>query len=103
MGDDENAMKDGLAKVAAGWVLPGSTLVLLAGLMMSVSNEAAIGLRLGEQHGNSILLLREEVRLLREEIKTSTRDRYTSKDAERDLTYIRRDIAEIKDTLKGLN
>lgn len=68
--------------------------------MLSVSNEAAIGLKLAEQHGESILLLREEVRLLRLELKERTHDRYTSDDAERDLNYIRRDIAELKEAIK---
>jgi hypothetical protein len=68
----------------------------LGALMLSVSNEAAVGLKLAEQHGESILLLREEVRLLRLEIKERTNDRYTNKDAERDLNYIRQEIAEMK-------
>jgi hypothetical protein len=55
-----------------------------------------VGLKLAEQHGESILLLREEVRLLRLEIKERTNDRYTNKDAERDLNYIRQEIAEMK-------
>ena len=81
-------------------VLPVGALTLLGALMLSVSNEAAVGLKLAEQHGESILLLREEVRLLRLEIKEKTFDRYTNKDAERDLGYIRQDIAEIKQAIK---
>jgi len=87
---------------ATNWtiVLPVGALTLLGGLMLSVSNEAAVGLKLAEQHGESILLLREEVRLLRVDIKEKTNDRYTIKDAERDLNYIRTDIADIKQTIK---
>jgi len=81
-------------------VLPVGALTLLGALMLSVSNEAAVGLKLAEQHGESILLLREEVRLLRSEIKEDTSNRYTNADAERDLNYIRRDIAEMKQTIK---
>jgi hypothetical protein len=77
-------------------VIPVGALTLLGALMLSVSNEAAVGLKLAEQHGESILLLREEVRLLRLEIKERTNDRYTNKDAERDLNYIRQEIAEMK-------
>lgn len=89
-------------KLSQHWtlVLPVGALTLLGALMLSVSNEAAIGLKLAEQHGESILLLREEVRLLRMELKERTHDRYTTEDAERDLAYIRRDIAEIKQALK---
>lgn len=81
-------------------VLPVGALTLLGALMLSVSNEAAVGLKLAEQHGQSILLLREEVRLLRLEIKERTQSRYTRVDAERDLAYIRQDIAELKQALK---
>ena len=81
-------------------VLPVGALTLLGGLMLSVSNEAAVSLKLSEQHGASILLLREEVRLLRLEMKDDTRDRYTSSDAARDLAYIQRDITELKETVR---
>ena len=81
-------------------VLPVGALTLLGTLMLSVSNEAAIGLKLAEQHGDSILLLRDEVRLLRLEIKERTHSRYTTQDAERDLAHIRQDIAELKQELK---
>lgn len=81
-------------------VLPVGALTLLGALMLSVSNEAAIGLKLAEQHGESILLLREEVRMLRQELKEGTQLRYTSADAQRDLGYIQRDIREIKESMK---
>jgi len=81
-------------------VLPVGALTLLGALMLSVSNEAAISLKLSEQHGESILLLREEVRLLRVDINNRTQDRYMAKDAERDLGYIKDDIAEIKLAVK---
>lgn len=89
-------------KLTQNWtlVLPVGALTLLGALMLSVSNEAAVGLKLAEQHGESILLLREEVRLLRLEIKERTQDRYTSDDAARDLAYIRQDIAELKQEIK---
>jgi hypothetical protein len=82
------------------FVLPVGALTLLGALMLSVSNEAAVGLKMAEQHGESILLLREEVRLLRLEIKERTHDRYTTRDAERDLNYIRLELAEIKEAFK---
>jgi len=90
---------------AQNWtlVLPVGALTLLGALMLSVSNEAAIGLKLAEQHGESILLLREEVRMLRVELKDGTQLRYTSSDAQRDLQYIQRDIAELKKTMKELH
>lgn len=81
-------------------VLPVGALTLLGALMLSVSNEAAIGLKLAEQHGESILLLREEVRLLRQELKDETQLRYTSADAQRDLGYIQRDIRDLKESMK---
>lgn len=84
-------------------VLPAGALTLLGALMLTVSNEAHVGLKLAEQHGESILLLREEVRLLRQEVRVEMRDRYTSNDAKRDLQYIQRDIAELKETIKELH
>lgn len=84
-------------------VLPVGALTLLGALMLSVSNEAAVGLKLAEQHGDSILLLREEVRLLRLEIKEKTHNQYTNKDAERDLAYIRQDISAIKQAIKEVS
>lgn len=88
-----------------GWtlVLPVGALTLLGALMLSVSNEAAVALKLAEQHGESILLLREEVRLLRNEVQDRTIDRYTSKDAARDLAYIREDINELKEAIERIN
>jgi len=89
-------------KLTQNWtlVLPVGALTLLGALMLSVSNEAAVGLKLAEQHGESILLLREEVRLLRLEIKERTQDRYTTDDAARDLAHIRQDIAELKQEIR---
>lgn len=84
-------------------VLPVGALTLLGALMLSVSNEAAVGLKLAEQHGESILLLREEVRMLRQELKETSQTRYTSTDAQRDLNYIQRDIRELKQTVKDLH
>lgn len=90
---------------AKGWtlVLPVGALTLLGALMLSVANEAAVALKLAEQHGESILLLREEVRLLRNEVQDRTLNRYTSKDAERDLAYIREDINELKEAMNRAN
>jgi hypothetical protein len=78
------------------FVLPIGALTLLGALMLSVSNEASNALRLSTQHGESILLIREEIKLLRSE----QRNAYTNKDAERDLAYIRRDIGELKQAVK---
>lgn len=84
-------------------VLPVGALTLLGALMLSVSNEAAISLRLAEQHGKSILMLHEEIRLLRLDLKDGDKMRYTSADAQRDLEYIKRDIRELKDAVKELD
>lgn len=90
-----------IKKENAGWtvILPISALTLLGALMLSVSNDAAISLDLAKQHGESILLLREELKLLKEDMRLRTDDRYTSKDADRDHMYISRDIMELKNSL----
>jgi len=81
-------------------VLPIGALTLLGALILSVSNEAAIGLKLAEQHGESILLLREQISLLRADVKVGTRDRYTSSDAKDDFDVVREDIKEIKELMR---
>jgi hypothetical protein len=84
-------------------VLPIGALSLLGALMLSVANEAAVALRLAEQHGESLLLLREEVRLMRRDLNESAQLSYTSIDAQRDLEYIKRDISELKQAIKELD
>ena len=85
-----------------GWtlVLPVGALTLLGALMLSVSNEAAVGLKLSEQHGESILLLREEVRLLRLDIKERTIDRFTAVQADKAHFHLQKEIDEIHNELK---
>lgn len=97
--------KDSIQEKAQSWtfVLPVGVLTLLGALMLSISNEAAISLELARQHGESILLLREQVKLLRGEVKEIRGNRYTDKDAQRDLGYIRRDLEELKQVMKDTN
>jgi phage-related tail protein len=87
-------------QVGFNLVIPVGALALLGALMLSVSNEASIGLRLGEQNNEAIMSLQGEVRGLREDLQERTEDRYTSADAARDLAYIQRDIAELKQTVR---
>jgi len=80
--------------------LPLSALLLLAGLMLTVSNTSAVALSLAEQQGKSILLIEQRIKDVEDEVDEKTNDRYTSKEAEKDLNYIRDDIQELKEMIK---
>lgn len=84
-------------------VLPVGALTLLGALMLSVSNEASVALKIAEQHGEQLLRIQQQIDLLRTEQKDNFKSRYTSLDAQRDLEYIKRDIAELKIAVKELN
>ena len=97
MSDKKNT-EESVKRSIADWslALPASALALLAGLMLTVANDTAIALQLAGQHGETILLMRQEIDILRLE----TKDRYTNKDAERDLGYIREDITELNQVIR---
>ena len=101
MADEKNSREESVSKSVTNWslALPASALALLAGLMLTVSNDAAIALQLAGQHGESILLLQQQIDLLQME----TKDRYTEKDAERDLGHIQDDITELKQVIREVH
>jgi deoxyribodipyrimidine photolyase-like uncharacterized protein len=68
---------------------------------MSIASDAAIAIKVAEQHGQELLMLRGSMESLREEMKDRTRDRYTAKDAERFNDYIERRLDEIDKDLNA--
>lgn len=47
---------------------------------MAVANDARTAISVAEQHGQELLLIRGEIASLREELRSRTVDRYTSRD-----------------------
>ena len=77
--------------------------VLVAGALafaVNVSKDATIALELNQQHGEQLLLVRGELSSLREEIKTLTKDRYTTGEATRDLVYIERRLSALEEQIE---
>jgi type II secretory pathway component PulJ len=66
----------------------GSAFALLAALMLNVYKDAQIALDVVRQHGQELLEIRTEITGLRNDLLERTRERYTEKDAEKDMIYI---------------
>jgi hypothetical protein len=76
------------------WLMGGGSLVaVVLGFSLTTAKDAQIAIQVAAQHGEEMLLLRQEINILQSEIRDRTQMRYTSKDAERDLGYIKRDVA----------
>lgn len=98
-----NGNGNGTAQLSGnGWtmILPVGALGLLGALLLSVQKDASVALDVARQHGEEILLLRSEIHSMESQMRERTQLRYTSKDAERDFSYLRRDIAECKEAIK---
>ena len=88
---------DGNGKNGSQWVSRwivggGGLLAVVLAFAVNVAKDAQIALDVAAQHGQEILILHSEVQALEEEVRDRTRNRYTSKDAERDIGYLRRDL-----------
>ncbi len=79
---------------------PISALGILVVLMLTVANDASVALNLIELQQKEISLVRTDVATLRGEVNVYTSSRYSSRDAERDLAYLQRQVDEIKDYIK---
>ena len=95
-------MANGNGTVSVSWKLafPLSALGLLGALLLTVQKDASIALDVAKQHGQELLLLHSELRIIEEDIRARTQLRYTSKDAERDLRYIQKDLDACLLTIK---
>jgi hypothetical protein len=78
-------------------VLLGGTggIALLTAFLMQISNQASIAIAVAEQHGQELLILKQEIGV----IQSRTADRYTSIDAARDMAYLQRRLKEIEDKI----
>ena len=86
--------EDHLDKTWLGrWIIGGGGLVtMVLAFAVNVGKDAQIALDVAQQHGEEILIMNRKLSNLEEELSDRTRDRYTSKDAERDIGYLRRDL-----------
>jgi hypothetical protein len=91
---NENGNGNGSAEKWIGrWVLGGGTFITIAlGFGITVAKDAQIALEVAKQHGEEILQIEGRILQLEKVIYDRTRLRYTSEQAERDHTYIIRDI-----------
>ena len=69
--------------------------ILVSGAM-SVSQNAQMAIRVAEQHGEELLLIRGELSAIREEMTNRTRDRYTGKDGARFEQYVNRRLDSLE-------
>jgi len=75
------------------WIVGGgSVIAVVLTFSITTAKDAQIALDVARQHGDEILLLSQEVHNMQSDLYDRTKDRYTSKDAERDVGYLRRDI-----------
>ena len=75
------------SKIAALIAGTGVLGVIAAGAM-SVASDAAIAIKVAEQHGEELLLIRGEMTAIRQELNSRTQDRYTGKDGARFEQYV---------------
>jgi len=59
---------------------------------INVAKDAQIAIEVAKQHGQELLILHAKVQTLEDDVKARTQNRYTSKDASRDIGYLRRDL-----------
>lgn len=87
---------DATLKVITAIAGSGILGVFAAG-MISIANDAKIAIKVAEQHGQELLLMRGEVSSLRLEMMERTKDRFTAADGrylEQQLRRIENDLDE---------
>jgi hypothetical protein len=72
--------------------------VLVAGAM-SVASDAAIAIKVAEQHGEELLMVRGELSSMRHEMNSRTQDRYTGKDGARFEMYVNKRLDSLEKQL----
>jgi hypothetical protein len=72
--------------------------VLVAGAM-SVASDAAIAIKVAEQHGEELLMIRGELSSMRQEMNARTQDRYTGKDGARFEQYVNKRLDSLEKQL----
>jgi hypothetical protein len=75
------------------WIVGGgSVLAVVVTFSITTAKDASIALDVARQHGDEILILNQDLHRMQTDLYDRTKDRYTSKDAERDVGYLRRDL-----------
>ena len=87
-----------VVKTLAGTGIIG---VFAAG-MLSIASDAKIAIKVAEQHGEELLMIRGELTAIRQEMIERTELRYTSRDAEASEKYIERRFDVIEAALEKL-
>jgi hypothetical protein len=73
---------------------------VLSSGMLAIANDARIAIRVAEQHGEELLLIRGELTSLRVEMLERTKARYTAIDAERHERYVLQRIEALEKQLE---
>ena len=73
---------------------------VLSSGMLAIANDAKIAIRVAEQHGEELLLIRGELNSLRVEMLERTKSRYTAIDAERHERYVVQRIEALEKQLE---
>lgn len=95
---DQKGEISGLKPFISAIVGTGVISVLVAGAM-SVSQNAQIAIRVAEQHGEELLMIRGELTSIREEMTNRTEDRYTGRDGARFEAYVTKRLDELEEQL----
>ena len=75
------------------WIVGGGSMIaVVLTFSITTAKDAAIALDFANQHGEELLILSQEIHRIQGDLYERTKDRYTAKDAERDIGYLRRDI-----------
>ena len=75
------------------WIVGGgSVIAVVLTFSITTAKDAQIALDIARQHGEELLILSQEIHRMQGDLYERTKNRYTSKDAERDIGYLRRDI-----------
>lgn len=75
------------------WILGGgSVIAVVLTFSITTAKDASIALDVARQHGDELLILSQDLHRMQGDLYDRTKDRYTSKDAERDVGYLRRDL-----------
>jgi hypothetical protein len=76
--------------------------VVIAGAM-SVASDASIAIKVAEQHGEELLMIRGEMSSIRQELNNRTSDRYTGKEGARFEQYVNKRLDALEKQLDRLD
>ena len=99
-GDEQTSNLSGTSLRGILVVLVSTGLLgLLSSGMMSVASDASIAIKVAEQHGEELLLIRGELNSIRQEMLERTQTRYTAIEAERHERYVMQRIEALEKQL----